>query len=327
MHAMGPSPHWPRERIRDTSRLATLGSDLPVRMSGFFAPRTLEDLADAYAAAPDSLLLAGATDVGLWVTKQLRELAPTIYIGDVAGLQAIEERDRALEIGAAASLSDAFSALVKAYPALAEIANRFGSPPVRNAGTLCGNIANGSPIGDSMPALIAIGAEVVLRHGAKERALPLEALYSGYRQKTLARGEFVRAVRVPLPRKDLVVASYKVSKRFDQDISAVCGAFALTLRGDTVTGARIAYGGMAATPKRATGAENALEGRRLDAATVRAAVEALRHDFAPIDDMRASAAYRLRVAGALLERFADDHGPAAARGATRVRDFSFGATT
>jgi xanthine dehydrogenase small subunit len=303
-----------------------------VSLPGLRAPRTLEALADAYAEAPDSLLVAGGTDVGLWVTKQLRELPPILYLGDVPELTRIEvRRDReapagsadVLEIGAAAALTDAFAALVGYYPALAEIASRFGSPPVRNAGTLCGNIANGSPIGDSMPALIALGAEVVLRRGPKERTLALEALYSGYRQTTLDRGELVRAVRVPLPRAGEVLACYKVSKRFDQDISAVCGGFAVTLRDGVVSQARIAYGGLAATPRRAAAAEAALAGKPFARATVRAAIEALRLDFQPIDDFRASAAYRLRVAGALLERFLDEHGATRPQGETRVRDFTF----
>ena len=325
MHALGPSRHWPRENARDTSRVSPVATREPVSIPGFEAPRTLDDFAAAYAKHPDSLILAGGTDVGLWVTKQLRDLPPILYIGDVAELLRIESRDGFLEIGAAVALTDAFAAIVGRYPTLAEVANRFGSPPVRNAGTLCGNVGNGSPIGDSMPALIALGAEAVLRHGSRERAIPLEQLYSGYRQKTLARGEFVRAVRVPLPREGSRVACYKVSKRFDQDISAVCAGIAVTLRGDVVAEARIAYGGMAATPRRASGAEAALKGRALSPAAIRAAVDALKDDFAPIDDMRASAAYRLRVAGALLERFADEHGPARARGETRAKDFTFGA--
>jgi xanthine dehydrogenase small subunit len=325
MHALGAAAHWPRENARDAGRLAPLSTEKkPVSMPGFEAPRSLAALAEAYARAPDALLVAGGTDVGLWVTKQLRELPPIIYLGDVAELGRIEERDGALEIGASVPLTDAFAAIVKRHPALAEIANRFGSPPVRNAGTLCGNVANGSPIGDSMPALIALGAEAVLREGANERSIPVEALYSGYRQKTLRRGEFVRAVRIPAAGGH-VFASYKVSKRFDQDISAVCAAFALTLRGEMVSEARIAYGGMAAVPQRASAAEAALQGQPFTMATIRAAIDALQGDFAPIDDMRASSAYRLRMAGALLERFFDEHGPAKQRAVTRVREFTFGA--
>jgi xanthine dehydrogenase small subunit len=221
----------------------------------------------------------------------------------VEGLDRIEERAGALEIGAAANLTDAYAAIVARYPMLTEIAVRFGSPPVRNSGTLCGNLANGSPIGDSMPALIALGSQVVLRRGREERTVALESLYRAYRETTLATGEFVRAVRIPLPRPETLVASYKISKRFDQDISAICAGFAITLRGGTVAEARIAYGGMAAIPKRAAAAEAALAGKPWTEASIRAAAGALANDFQPISDMRASAAYRRRVAGALLERF------------------------
>jgi len=300
MHSYGEPAHWPRGTDHWDQVPPDGGA---VSMPGFHAPRTLEDLADAYARAPESLLLAGGTDVGLWVTKQLRDLPPILYLGDVEGLDRIGQRKGWLEIGATASLTDAYRAIVARYPMLNELAERFGSPPVRNSGTLCGNLANGSPIGDSMPVLIALGAEVVLRRGVTERTLPLEQLYRGYRETALAEAEFVRAVRVPLPREGQRVATYKVSKRFDQDISAVCGGFALAMKGGTVAHARIAYGGMAAIPKRATACEAALNGKPLNAATMRAAIQALERDFEPIDDMRASAAYRRRVAGALLERF------------------------
>ncbi|APV50992.1 xanthine dehydrogenase small subunit [Betaproteobacteria bacterium GR16-43] len=304
MHGLGPSTHWPKGTEHDARRRAQVPVDpQPVRTPGYFAPRTIAALAQAYLEAPDSLLLAGGTDVGLWVTKQLRDLPPILYLGDVAELDRIVEKDGALEIGAAASLTDGYGAIVARYPMLAELAERFGSPPVRNSGTLCGNVANGSPIGDSMPVLIALGSEVVLRRGEQERVLPMEALYLGYRKSAMQPGEFVRAVRVPLPRADRHVATYKISKRRDQDISAVCAAFAFTLRGGNVEEARIAYGGMAATPKRAAAAEDALRGKPWSATSVRAAIEALARDFAPIDDMRASAAYRQRMAGALLERF------------------------
>ncbi len=304
MHALGPAAGWPKGRDHDGKRLAALPKDAePCALPGFLAPRTLEALADAYLRAPESLLLAGGTDVGLWVTKQLRDLPPILYLGDVAGLDAIEERGGHLEIGAGASLTDGYAAIVERYPMVAELASRFGSPPVRNSGTLCGNVANGSPIGDSMPILIALGASVVLRRGAVERTLPLEALYLDYRKTALAAGEFVRAVRVPLPHANRRVATFKISKRFDQDISSVCAGFALTVEAGTVTEARLAFGGMAAVPKRAAAAEAALVGKPLSPETRRAAIEALQRDFSPIDDMRASAAYRSRMAGVLLERF------------------------
>ena len=307
MHSLPAPAHWSRNAARAPERVETLtrlASDRDAAtLPGFVAPRTIEALAAALVAAPDSLLLAGGTDIGLWSTKQLRELPPIVYLGDVEGLEAIRESAPALEIGAAASLADAYAAIVARYPMLRELAERFGSVPVRNSGTLCGNLGNGSPIGDSMPVLIALGATLVLRHGDRERELPLEAFYRKYRVTALERGEFIRAVRVPLP-DGRRVASYKVSKRVDQDISAVCGGFALRLGADgRVVEARIAYGGMAEIPKRATNAEGALAGRPFNLEAVRAAQVALARDFTPLDDFRASAAYRLQVAGALLERF------------------------
>ena len=309
MHPLGEPAHWPRGEDHARRRRDALPADSgPVSVPGFHAPRSLEGLAQAYEAAPDSLLLAGATDIGLWSTKQLRELPPMIYLGDVEGLERIREDGNALEIGAAATLTDAYAAIVARYPMLAEIASRFGSPPVRNSGTLCGNLANGSPIGDSMPILIALGAEVVLRRGGLERTVALESLYRAYRETTLEKGEFIRAVRVPLPQSGQLVASYKVSKRIQQDISAVCAGFAVRVRHGRVADARLAFGGMAAIPKRAAAAEAALRGKPWELASVRAAIAALADDFAPIDDFRASAAYRARAAAALLERFAAAHG-------------------
>jgi xanthine dehydrogenase small subunit len=197
------------------------------------------------------------------------------------------------------------------------MAARFGSVPVRNSGTLCGNLGNGSPIGDSMPVLIALGATVVLRRGAQERTLPLEALYKDYRVTALERGEFIRAVRIPLP-GDQHVATYKVSKRIEQDISAVCGGFAVRLAGERVAEARIAFGGMAGIPKRARHAEAAMTGKPWSLETLVAAEAALAQDFQPLSDFRATAAYRLQVAQALLRRFFLEHGGAPDAAALRI---------
>ena len=321
MHGLPAPAHWNRKDAFANGRAKAIAAlkDGCVAMPGFDAPRTLDGLATAYAKKPDALLLAGGTDVGLWVTKQLRALPPILYVGDVAGLDEIRESRGALEIGAGANLTDAYDAIVERYPAVAEVAQRFGSPPVRNSGTLCGNLANGSPIGDSMPVLIALGATVILRKGTAERTLPLESLYRGYRQTALARGEFIRAARVPLPDPDQRVATYKVSKRFDQDISSVCAGIAMRVKDGTISNARIAYGGMAATPKRAPATEAALEGRKWTAAAFDAARAALVKDFKPIDDLRASAQYRMRAAAALLERFFLAHEPRR-KGALRVED-------
>jgi len=271
----------------------------------FHAPRTLDELAAARAAHPEAVLLAGSTDVGLWVTKQMRELRDIIYLGHVAELKSVDEVDGAIEIGAGVTLQDAYAAVCRHYPReLKELWQRFASLPIRNAGTLGGNVANGSPIGDSMPWLIALGSELVLRGPDGERSLPLEDFYLGYQQKDLRAGEFVRAVRVPLPKPGLAFRTYKLAKRFDQDISAVCVAFALELDADgIVRKARIAFGGMAATPKRAAAAEAALAGRAWDEAAVRAAMTALAGDYTPLSDMRASSAYRMQTAQNLLRRF------------------------
>jgi xanthine dehydrogenase small subunit len=313
-----PAPQrWSRADAQSAARRARLAEVAPARATplsmasgaGFEAPQTLAELADLYANDPDALLLAGGTDVGLWVTKLLRDLPRIVYIGAVQDLQSIDVTDGALTIGAGVDLTRAFDAILAHYPTLAEIANRFGSVPIRNAGTLVGNIANGSPIGDSMPALIALRASVMLRHGRQERTLPLEELYLGYQKKALRPGELVAAVRIPLPEPSTIVASYKIAKRFDQDISAVCGAYALRMRGDVIASARIAYGGMAATPRRAPHAEAALTGKPWREETFAAAASALAHDFSPIDDMRASALYRSTVAANLLRRLHLEHGP------------------
>ena len=317
-----PEPQrWSRADAQAGFRQALLHSlkrgEQGVTLPGFHAPTTVNELARLYAAKPDSLLLAGGTDIGLWVTKQMRELPPLIYLGDVADLRQIVEVDGNIEIGAAVPLADAFPAIVARYPMLGELANRFASPPIRNSGTLCGNIANGSPIGDSMPILIALGASVVLRRGDAVRTLPLEDLYLGYQKKALQPGEFVAAVRVPLPilgSARRFIATYKIAKRFDQDISAVCAAFVMDISDGMIVSARIAYGGMAAIPQRAKQTEAALNGKPWSEATMTAAPPALARDFQPLSDMRASSDYRMQVAGNMLKRFyLEQYGGAAAR--------------
>lgn len=270
----------------------------------FFAPRTLADFAALLSAHPQATVLAGGTDVGLWITKQFRKLPEILYLGRVRELAEITTEDGWLRIGAAVKLEEAFAALLQHYPEMRELHRRFASLPIRNAGTLCGNIANGSPIGDAMPALIALGAELVLRAGTNTRSLPLDAFYLDYQKKDLAAGEFVEAVRVPLrpAAAGFHFRAWKVSKRHDQDISAVFAGFAIEFDQGVIRRVRLAYGGMAATPKRAAAAEAALLGCPFDASALSAARAALAQDFAPLSDMRASAAYRMRVAQNLLTR-------------------------
>ena len=270
----------------------------------FFAPRSLSQLLDLLADYPHASLLAGSTDVGIWVTKQFRELGDIVYLGQVAELKRIIDTPTYTEIGAAVSLDDAYSAVERHYPQeLGEMRQRFASRLVRNIGTLGGNVANGSPIGDSMPWLIALRAQIVLNSRNGQRVIALEDFYLGYMKKDLHPGEVVEAVRIPLRDAGLRFRTYKISKRFDQDISAVCAAFAITLDGDTIINARVAFGGMAATPKRAAQTEAVLQGRAWDEATMQAAMAMLPADFTPLSDMRASAAYRMTVAQNLLRRF------------------------
>lgn len=308
-NAMGgyPKPsHWNRDEPRSPLRiqkLKELRRSQALSLESFVAPLDEDALAAAFVAQPQAVLLAGGTDIGLWVTKQLRELQSIIYIGAVTALKEIRGTKSGIEIGAAVPLSDALRAIVSLYPGLQKFFRRFASPPVCNSGTLCGNIANGSPIGDSMPVLIALGAELQLRRGDRKRRVLLEDFYLGYQRKDLEPGEFIVSVTVPAARAGQRVASYKVSKRFDQDISAVCAAFAFSFDGERISSARIAFGGMAATPARARAAEAALTGKAWDADVVESAAAALAQDFQPLTDLRATSEYRLSVAGNLLRRF------------------------
>jgi xanthine dehydrogenase small subunit len=307
-----PRVEFDREALAATLRRLQrqAGAVYSAKGQTFHAPRTIDELTAARAAHPHAVLLAGSTDVGLWVTKQMREIHDIIWLGHVEELKAVRELEGVLEIGAGVTLNDAYAAVCRHYPELGELWQRFASLPIRNAGTLGGNVANGSPIGDSMPWLIALGSRVVLRGQAGERELALEDFYLGYQQKDLQPGEFVRALRVPHARAGVVFRTYKLAKRFDQDISAVCAAFAFELEDGVVRSARIAFGGMAATPKRAALAEAALLGRRWDSASngeaeaaLKDAMAALAQDYAPLSDMRASNAYRMQGAQNLLRRF------------------------
>lgn len=305
-------------KLRSIERQA--GTAFASQGGTFYAPRTLAELADIRATVPDARIVAGSTDVGLWVTKQHRILGDMIYIGNVAQLTVIRRDATHVDIGAGAAITDVMPFLAKQYPDLKELFRRYGSPPIRNAATLGGNIANGSPIGDSMPSLIALGTRVVLRKGVSTRQLPLEDFYIGYQKNALQPGEFVERIRVPLARPELTFKTYKISKRFDQDMSAVCAAFAAIIDGGIVKSIRIAFGGMAATPKRATHAETALVGKPWNEATTRAGMAALTEDYAPISDMRGSDEYRCRVAANVLYKFFLETSGAAGDVTTRLYD-------
>lgn len=269
----------------------------------FFAPRSVNEFSALVAEHPDAWILAGGTDVGLWITKALQSNSTIIYTGEVAQLRTVRETDDALEIGAAVPLEDAFRAMNRHYPELAQVWTRFASWPIRSSGTLGGNVANGSPIGDSIPALIALGAQVSLRHRERTRTIPLESLYLDYKKQSRERGEWIEKIIVPRRIGNLQLGFYKNAKRNEQDISAVCAAIAMVIERGVVQHARIAYGGMAGIPKRATHAEDALVGKAWNESQVQAAMRAMQTDFSPLSDMRASATYRMQVAQNLLLRF------------------------
>ncbi|MCZ3126536.1 xanthine dehydrogenase small subunit [Acinetobacter baumannii] len=272
----------------------------------FFAPKTLQDFATLRLQLPQARIVAGSTDVGLWVTKQGRNLGDMLYIGQVEELKKVVVTDHALTIGANVSLSDALIKISDFYPDFQELQHRFASMPIKNAGTLGGNIANGSPIGDSMPALTTLGTRLILRVGEQTREIALEDFYLDYQKTALRLGEFVEAIVIPLREGQtrFKFASYKIAKRFEQDISAVCAAISCELDNDDVAhNVRIAFGGMAAIPKRAKYTEAILEDQQITAELIVQAQEALSQDYQPLDDGRASSAYRLHVAKNCLKRF------------------------
>ncbi len=299
-------PARPLQSAALAQQLHALQADPPLVYqagSRFHAPRSLDGLAALRATEPQARLLAGSTDAGLWVTKQLRALGDIHYLGEVAELKAITEADGRLQIGAGASLQAAWSALARHWPAAHDMGRRFASLPIREAGTMGGNIANGSPIGDSAPVLIALGAQILLRQGQQTRDMPLQDFYLDYMKTSLRPGEFVQALHLALPQAGEQLRVYKLSKRHDCDISGLAAGLWLRLDGARVADLRLAFGGMAGIVKRAPGAEAALRGQAWDEAGVHAAMAALDADFTPLSDLRASASYRRRAARNLLWRW------------------------
>ncbi|MDO8361169.1 MAG: xanthine dehydrogenase small subunit [Devosia sp.] len=296
------------ERAATKAKLVALNDGKTVEIGAgkdrLIVPATVDELAEIYAANPDATLVSGATDVGLWVTKFMRDIGPMITIGHLQELHSMAEGDGALRLGAGVTYTEASTAIARHFPQLVELWDRIGGAQVRNAGTIGANIANGSPIGDTPPPLIVLGASITLRRGNERREVKLKDFFIAYGKQDRQPGEFVESVTIPyLPAGELL-ACYKITKRKDEDISALCGAFRVFVNDDGVVGmARIAFGGMAATPKRAKAVEDALLGQPWTAATIEAALPAFAVDFQPISDMRASKEYRLLAAQNLLRRF------------------------
>ncbi|MET3660477.1 xanthine dehydrogenase small subunit [Aquamicrobium ahrensii] len=296
------------ERKSILERLAAMddGSRVEVGEDGerFIVPADVDDLAAILEAEPKATVVAGSTDVGLWVTKMMRNISPAVFVGGVEELRSTREEGGVVTIGAGVTYNEAFDFLSRRIPALGALISRIGGEQVRNMGTIGGNIANGSPIGDMPPALIALGGTLTLRKGAARRTIPLEEFFIAYGKQDRQPGEFVEAVHVPAPGEGVHYAVHKISKRREEDITATLGAFHLELAADgAVKAMRIAYGGMAATPKRANAVEAALTGKPWTQATIEAAIPAYEQDFTPLTDMRATAEYRMLAAKNLLRRF------------------------
>ncbi len=308
MRRIAPSDRFAAKEAEAVAALTGLQGGAVARVEGadgrlYLAPRKLDRLAELALSYPTACLLAGGTDVGLWVTKQQRRLDPVIYLGEVEELQHLVFGAKTIEIGAGVTYARLLPVLAAEYPDFGELLRRLGSAQIRTSGTMGGNVANGSPIGDSPPALIALDARLVLRQGKEQREIALEDYFIGYGKQDRRPGEFVE--KILLPRRDpaRVFHCYKISKRFDQDIAASLGAFNLKLEQGRVADIRICFGGMAATPKRALSCEKALIGRPWTRETVTQGQAALRRDYAPISDMRASKAYRSLVTENLLLKF------------------------
>ncbi|WP_298565632.1 xanthine dehydrogenase small subunit [uncultured Aliiroseovarius sp.] len=295
------------ERAAMTAKLAQLRDGKRVEVSSggsrCILPASVDDLAEVLLETPDATIIAGATDVGLWVTKFLRDISPVVFLSHLDELRQLDVTEDEIKIGAGVSYTDSRTAMSDDYPHLAAFWDRIAGWQIRSMGSIGGNIANGSPIGDTPPVLIALGASITLRKGGVRRTIPIEDFFIDYGKQDISKGEFLESISVPRPAKDTIHAAYKISKRRDEDISSVCAAFNVTVEGGTITAARIAFGGMAATPKRAAHAEAALVGAAWSEAALIAAAQRLGDDFSPLSDWRASSDYRLQVSKNLFRKF------------------------
>ena len=300
-----------RERQRVTAQLGAWADDHLVEVTAdgpsgeerFFIPATLDQLGRVLEAYPGATIVAGATDVGLWVNKDHRPISPAVFIGNLDALRTVTVTADAVTVGGGVSYSEFVPVMRAHFPHMDELWWRIGGEQVRNMGTLGGNIANGSPIGDTPPAFIALGATLILRSASGTRSLPLEDFFLAYGRQDRRPGEFVESVTLPIPQNGTHNAVYKISTRRDEDLSAVCGAFSMALEGDSISAFRIAFGGMAGTPKRARAVEGALIGKPFTRETIDAARALFEQDYQPLSDWRGTAQYRILTAQNLLVRF------------------------
>ena len=269
----------------------------------FVSPSTLAEVADYLLKHPETTLLAGSTEIGLQVNKQFARPDHICYLGNVAELRKVEDKEHAWRIGAQVSLTEVEELVADAYPDFAEVLRRFGSPPIRSTATLAGNIANGSPIGDSMPCLLALGTTLHLRRGEKTRHVAMDSFYTGQKQNVLKPGEFIEAIELPKPVRGHRFHAHKVSKRFEQDISATCCALHYRVVKGVLKDVRLAYNGLTPSPARAPKIEAVLEGRTPGEVTPQALDAAIAASFTPRDGLRATWAYRALIARNLVLQF------------------------
>lgn len=297
--------HSEREQIIATLRSFADGTRLEMASGSaeFVVPANVNDLADVLFAKPNSRIVAGGTDVGLWVTKFMRDLGPVVFTSQLSDFRHIEIGAEGVTFGGGVTYSEAMPVIDAHFPQMSAFWKRIGGQQVRNAGTIGGNIANGSPIGDTPPPLMALGADITMRHGSQRRTLKLEDYFVAYGKQDRRLGEFLESIHVPFLTEENLFAVHKISKRREEDISSLCGAFNIRVVEGLVAKATIAFGGMAATPKRAISVETALVGQPWSLETIEQAMLGFADDYQPISDMRASAAYRALSAKNLLMRF------------------------
>ncbi|MBE2261468.1 MAG: xanthine dehydrogenase small subunit [Burkholderiaceae bacterium] len=275
----------------------------------FVSPATVAEVADYLKKHPGATLLAGSTEIGLQVNKQFSRPDHIVYLGNVAELRQIQDNGGTWRIGAQVSLSAVEALVAKAYPDFAEVLRRFGSPPIRSTATLAGNIANGSPIGDTMPCLLALGATLLLRRGDATRTVSLEKFYTGQKKTVLQPGEFIEAIHLPKPKAGGFFRAHKISKRFDQDISATCCAMHYQLKDGKFSDVRLAYNGLAPSPCRAPALEAVINGRAPDAVSAAQLDQAIAASFTARDGLRATWIYRALVARNLVLQFVEESLP------------------
>ena len=299
-----PNDQFSARQDATLATLLSLSGEKPSGTGNIHTPTSREELKALIKANPSAQLVAGSTDLSLQFTQQLKEVKTLISVTHIDALKQCTKNEHSLIIGAAVPLNDATPLLLNAFPQVAELVTRFASLPIRNQATIGGNVANASPIGDMPPLLLALNATLHLDNGESARAIPIHEFFKGYRETTLANDEWISAIEIPLKQPNQALAAYKISKRFEDDISAVCAVFNMTLDNGKVEAISCGFGGVAAVPSTCEALENVLKGKLFSSKECLTLGKQVLFDaFAPIDDVRATAQYRKTVLANLWHRF------------------------